>query len=454
VQKIWARQALIGERWAEDVAIAIDADGRIASVVENAAPAGDRFGAVLPAPANLHSHAFQRAMAGLTEQRSSAGRDSFWTWRRLMFRFLEALTPDHVEAITAFAQMEMLEAGYAAVAEFHYLHHQPDGAPYDELGEMSVRIVAAARETGIGLTLLPVLYEQAGCDGAPLGAGQIRFGNDIDRFAALLGRAEYSVAALAADAGLGVAPHSLRAASRASLRATAELAAGRPLHMHLAEQTGEVDEVLAAYGQRPAEWLLAHHAVDEAWCLIHCTQMTPAETAALAATGAVAGLCPITESSLGDGIFDGVRYLEHGGRFGIGSDSNIRIVLSEELRTLEYSQRLRDRGRAMLASQSASTGRRLFDGAVRGGAQAAGRRSGIIAPGAWADLLALDTTCVDLAGRSGDTLLDSFIFAGDGRMVADVWSAGRHMVQNGRHIRREAILERYRRTMKVLGNRL
>jgi formimidoylglutamate deiminase len=454
VQKIWARQALIGERWADDVAIAIDAAGRIASVVENAAPAGDRFGAVLPAPANLHSHAFQRAMAGLTEQRSPAGRDSFWTWRRLMFRFLEALTPDHVEAITAFAQMEMLEAGYAAVAEFHYLHHQPDGAPYDELGEMSARIVAAARETGIGLTLLPVLYEQAGCDGAPLGAGQIRFGNDIDRFAALLGRAEHSVAALAADAGLGVAPHSLRAASRASLRATAELAAGRPLHMHLAEQTGEVDEVLAAYGQRPAEWLLAHHAVDEAWCLIHCTQMTPAETAALAATGAVAGLCPITESSLGDGIFDGVRYLGHGGRFGIGSDSNIRIALSEELRTLEYSQRLRDRGRAMLASQSASTGRRLFDGAVRGGAQAAGRRSGIIAPGAWADLLALDTTCVDLAGRSGDTLLDSFIFAGDDRMVADVWSAGRHMVQNGRHIRREAILERYRRTMKVLGNRL
>lgn len=230
-----------------------------------------------------------------------------------MYRFLVALSPEDVAAIAALVQMEMLEAGYAAVAEFHYLHHQPDGTPYDDIGELSARIAGAAAQTGIGLTLLPVLYEQAGCGGAALGAGQIRFGNDVQRFETLLGSAERSLATLPADTSLGVAPHSLRAVARPSLAAALELANGRPLHMHIAEQTAEVDEVMAAYGSRPVEWLLANHAVDAKWCLIHCTQMTPEETRALAQTSAVAGLCPITESSLGDGIFDGVAYLGQGG---------------------------------------------------------------------------------------------------------------------------------------------
>lgn len=451
--RIWAEQALIGNDWLEHVAVDI-ADGRIAAITHDASPAGHRVGALLPAPANLHSHAFQRAMAGLTESRGPGAHDDFWTWRGLMYRFLEALTPDDVEAIAAFVQMEMLEAGYAAVGEFHYVHHQPDGAPYADLGELSARIAAAAAQTGIGLTLLPVLYQQAGCDGAPLASGQLRFGNGIDRFAALHARAGEIVAGLAADARLGVAPHSLRAVSRDGLTAAIALAPEAPLHMHLAEQTGEVSEVLAAYGQRPVTWLLEQHDIDARWCLIHCTQMTEAETIGLAETQAVAGLCPITESSLGDGIFNGVVWARAGGRFGIGSDSNIRISLSEELRTLEYSQRLRERGRAILATGTASTGRALLEGVARGGAQAAGRDSGAIAIGKWADLLALDTTAIDLGGRRGDVLVDSYIFAGDDRMVSDVWSAGRHMVQEGRHIHRDLIAARYRQALHRLRERI
>ena len=450
---LWAEQALLPEGWARDVRVEI-AGGRIAAVTPGAAPEGQRLTTLLPAPANLHSHAFQRAMAGMTERRGPDPRDTFWTWRQLMFRFLDQLTPEDIEAIAAFVQMEMLEAGYAAVAEFHYLHHQPGGTPYGALAELAARIVAAAETTGIGLTLLPVLYEHGGCDGRPLGAGQIRFGNSPDRFARLHEAAGTALAALPADAALGVAPHSLRAVSRAGLAQAAALAPAAPLHMHLAEQLAEVEEVQAAWGARPTEWLLANHAVGARWCLIHCTQMGPAETTALAATGAVAGLCPITEANLGDGIFDGVRFLQAGGRFGIGSDSNIRIALAEELRQLEYSQRLRDRGRAVLATPDRSTGRVLYEGVAQGGAQAAGRAAGAIGAGLWADLVALDGTHIDLIGRHGDDVLDAWIFAGDDRMVAEVWAAGRHLVHAGRHRAREAIIGRYRATMAALGSRL
>ena len=456
VQSIWAEQALLAEGWADNVLVQVDDEGRISAVEIDALPEGEfqHVGVLLPAPVNLHSHAFQRAMAGMTERRGPDGRDTFWTWRQLMFRFLEALTPDDIEAIAGFVQMEMLEAGYAAVAEFHYVHHQADGTPYTDIAELSARIAAAAEATGIGLTLLPVLYQYAGCDGAPLAPGQVRFGNSVDHYADLYGRAETVVADLRPDCNIGVSPHSLRAVSRDGLAATVALARGKPFHMHLAEQAGEVDEILAAYGQRPVEWLLDHHAVDENWCLIHCTQMTDDETARLAQTGAVAGLCPITESSLGDGIFNGVVYLDAGGRFGIGSDSNIRISLSEELRTLEYSQRLRHRQRAILATETCSTGRVLFNGAIKGGAQAAQRQSDAISEGNWADLMALDSSAIDLEGRKGDAVLDSFIFAGDDRMIRDVWSAGRHVVKEGRHLHRDAIAARYRQTMASLRDRI
>lgn len=449
---IWAKQALTPNGWERDVRVSLGADGRIADVQAGQKAQGTRVGILLPAPVNVHSHAFQRAMAGLSERRGPDPRDTFWTWRQLMYQFLDQINPDHVQAIAAFVQMEMLEAGYATNVEFHYLHHRPDGAPYDNQAEMSERIAAAASTSGIGLTLLPVHYQFGGCDQRPLEAGQVRFGNDPDRFAKLFEAAERSLAPLPADARIGVAPHSLRAVAKDSLCETAKLARGGPVHMHLAEQAGEVDEVLAHWGRRPVEWLLDNVDIDPTWCLIHCTQMDPHETTGLAITGAVAGLCPITESNLGDGTFDGVRWLGNGGRIAVGSDSNIRITLSEELRTLEYSQRLRDGSRAALASAEQSTGRRIFDAICSGGAQAAGRDCGRIARDCRADLFALDAAHVDLSARSGDTILDCFIFAGDDQMVREVWSAGRHLVSDGRHIARNEIASAYLKTLNSLGD--
>ncbi|GHC10335.1 formimidoylglutamate deiminase [Gemmobacter nanjingensis] len=442
---IWAETALLPNGWAEAVRVEM-AEGRITSVTPGTAPEGQRVGCLLPAGQNLHSHAFQRAMAGMTERRG-AGQDSFWTWRTLMYRFLDHLTPEDVQAIAALVQVEMLEAGFAGVSEFHYLHHQPGGAPYADLAEMSARIVAAAAETGIGLTLLPVAYERGGCDGRALTTGQLRFGNAPDRFARLHEAAAKAVATLP-DGVIGVAPHSLRAVRPETLAAMPGF--GGPVHLHLAEQVAEVEEVQAAYGARPTEWLLAHAPVDTRWCLIHATQMLPAETEALARTGAVAGLCPITEANLGDGIFDGMRWQAAGGVFGVGSDSNIRISQAEELRSYEYSQRLRDRGRAMLATADASNGRVLVESAARGGAQAGGRAAGAIGPGLWADLLALDTGALMLEGRREDAILDVWIFAGDDRLVADLWSAGRHVVRGGRHVARDSIETRYRAVMRRL----
>ncbi|MBL9058387.1 MAG: formimidoylglutamate deiminase [Rhodobacteraceae bacterium] len=449
---IHAKTALLPEGWAQDVTVRLEA-GRITAVQPGAAAEGQRVDCLLPAMVNLHSHAFQRAMAGLTEYRS-AGQDSFWTWRTLMYRFLDRLTPEDVQAIAAMVMLEMAEAGYAAVAEFHYLHHAPGGQTYDDLAEMSGRIAAAAAETGLGLTHLPVLYERGGCDGRALTTGQLRFGNDPDRFARLWQGAAAALRGLPEDTVLGVAPHSLRAASPLGLRLASGLCPRTPVHIHVAEQVAEVAEVQAATGLRPVEWLLKNVELGPRWCLIHATQMEPFETEAMARAGAVAGLCPITESNLGDGIFDGTRFRAAGGVFGVGSDSNVRISLSEELRTLEYSQRLAGKGRAMLADAGRSTGRVLYEEAAKGGAVAGGRASGAIAPGLWADLLALDCSGPDMAFAAGDTLLDTFLFAGDDRMVAEVWSAGRHIVTGGRHAGREAIRARCRAAMARLRGAL
>ena len=449
-----AEHALTADGWRRDVRVEIGGNGRIAAVAPGPSARGRRVGILLPAPVNLHSHAFQRAMAGLTERRGPDPRDSFWTWRTLMYRFLERLGPEALESIAAFAQMQMLESGFAAVAEFHYVHHQPGGVPYDRPAELSSRIAAAAAETGIGLTLLPVLYRYGGCGGKPLHPGQVRFASSQDRFAHLWEEAGSAVRELDADSRTGVAVHSLRAVDPEGVAFASALAPRAPLHIHAAEQPAEVEEVLACLGARPVEWLLDNAGVDERWCLVHATHMTSRETSALAGSGAVAGLCPITEASLGDGIFDGVRYRARGGRFGMGSDSNIRISLAEELRTLEYSQRLRDGARAVLADPERSTGRVLFEGAATGGAQAAMRDSGALAPGRLADLLALDSEAADLVGKHGDAFLDSFVFAGDERMVTDVWSAGRHVVADGRHVRHDPITRRYIRTVRRLTEAL
>jgi formimidoylglutamate deiminase len=443
--KIKAKTALLPSGWVNDVTLTLK-DGRIAAIGEG--PADTQVDILLPAPTNLHSHAFQRAMGGLTERRGAEPTDSFWTWRQLMFRFLDQLTPEDIQAITAQVQMEMLEAGYAASVEFHYLHHQPGGHAYDNRAELATRIAAAAEQTGVGLTLLPVLYAQGGVDGRALGPGQIRFGNDLDGYQTLWDGAQAAMKGLPADANIGVAPHSLRAVTPDQIRALQSF--GGPIHMHLAEQVAEVEEIEAAYGARPVEWALANVEVDPRWCMIHCTQMTEAETRGLAATGAVAGLCPLTESSLGDGIFNGVTWSDAKGVWGIGSDSNILISLAQELRTLEYSQRLSTLNRAVMATEDRSTGRVLFDGACRGGAQAAGRESGAIEVGAWADLMALDGNATDLIGREGDNVLDTWIFAGTDTRVTDVWAAGRHMVQDGMHIARTKITNAYRETLHRL----
>jgi formimidoylglutamate deiminase len=442
-----AATALLPEGWARDVRIRIER-GRIAEVTQGSS--GQGHGVLLPAPVNLHSHTFQRAMAGLTERRT-AGQDTFWTWRALMYRFLDRLDPDDVQAIAAQAMVEMAESGFAAVAEFHYLHHPVGGGTYAEPAEMSGRIAAAAQETGLGLTHLPVIYEQGGVDGRALAGGQLRFGSSPEVYARVL---EGSGRALARvpDAVLGVAPHSLRAVSRATLDRVAGMSDG-PVHIHIAEQQAEVDEVRSAWGARPVDWACANLPLDARWCMVHATQMTATETAALARTGAVAGLCPITEANLGDGIFDGPGWLASGGVFGVGTDSNIRISLAEELRLLEYSQRLARKARAVMADQR-STGRRLWECAATGGAQAAGRGAGRIAVGEWADLLALDTDDIRLEGLAGDPLLDAFLFAGRDGLVTDLWSAGRHIVEGGRHIAREAVETRFRSTMRRLREAL
>lgn len=448
---VWANQALLADGWKESVTVRISADGRVQRITQEPAPKdATTVGVLLPAPANCHSHAFQRAMAGLSERRGEKPTDSFWTWRTLMYRFLDRITPDQIQAIAAQTQMEMLEAGYATNVEFHYLHHRPDGGTYDDIAEMSARIAAAAQETGIGLTLLPVAYQYGGLDRSPLGPGQRRFGNDPDRYAKLVDAAGSALRGLPADTVLGVAPHSLRAVDPATLAALSHLRPGAPIHMHVAETLAEVEQVRAALGRRPVEWLVENTELSRRWCLIHLTQMMEHETEALACTGTVAGLCPLTEASLGDGIFDGVNWTQHGGAFALGSDSNIRISLAEEIRQLDTSQRLRDHSRAALATSDLSTGRRLLQEAAAGGAASAGRGAGRIAVGEWADLLALDMMHVDLEGLRGDTILDAFAFAGDSGMVCDVWSAGRHLVKGGRHIRHDQIIAEYRVAVRSL----
>ncbi len=448
---IHAKSALTPQGWQRDIALTIGAGGAIASIGPQTGRPDHHAALLLPAPLNLHSHAFQRAMAGLTEARGPDASDSFWTWRRLMFRFLQQLSPEDVQAIAAQVYMEMLEAGFGAVAEFHYLHHDIGGVPYGDLALTSQRIIAGAQQAGIGLTLLPVLYQFGGCDGRALQGGQARFGNDQDQFLRLHEQASRALGAAPADYRIGMAPHSLRAVSPEGLRAVVSAAGQGPIHMHLAEQVAEVDEVLAHLGARPTEWLLANHAVDARWCLIHCTQMTDSETRALAATGAVAGLCPLTEASLGDGIFNGKTYLSAGGRFGFGSDSNIQISLFEEVKALENSQRLASRARAVLASLDRSTGRVLFDAAAAGGAQAGGRSSGKLEVGTLADLVLLDDDNAHLCNRVGDMALDTLIFGGGGQScITDVFSAGRHMVRGGRHIHRDMIEAAYKRVMRAL----
>jgi formimidoylglutamate deiminase len=447
---IFAKRAMLAAGWADNVRLSAE-QGVITQIAPlTKAETGDaQVDTLLPALGNLHSHTFQRAMAGMTEARA-AGRDSFWTWRDLMYRFVDKLTPEQIEAIAALVFVEMLEAGYASVGEFHYVHHQSGGARYADIAELSNRIFAAASAAGIGLTHLPVLYTYGGAGQLALARGQRRFGNDVDEFLALTDRVRENLSHAPADARIGVAPHSLRATSPGDLAAVLDAHKGGPVHIHAAEQPKEIEDIQAWLGARPVEWLLDNTNVDASWCLIHATHMSQDETLRLAASGAVAGLCPITEANLGDGPFNGPAFLNAGGAFGVGSDSNVLISLTQELRTLEYSQRMRDLARNVMAVGEGSVGQTLYLGAARGSARALARNAGEIAVGRVADLVAIDSSAPALCALSHDQLLDGLVFAANDNVVTDVWSAGRHVVRSGRHMDRDRIITSYRAAMTEL----
>ncbi|MGH6754370.1 MAG: formimidoylglutamate deiminase, partial [Bradyrhizobium sp.] len=314
--------ALLPSGWADDVQVVVTG-GIITRVTAGAAPAADaeRHQLAVSGIASLHSHAFQRGMAGLAEMRGNRA-DTFWTWRETMYRFALDMTPEDVEAVAMLLYVEMLEQGFTRVGEFHYLHHGHDGTPYSNPAEMATRIVRAAEFSGIGLTLLPCFYAHSSFGGASPHPGQRRFICSVDQFEKLVAATEIAVRGLP-GANIGIAPHSLRAVTPGELAAIAPLADGGPVHIHAAEQTREVEECIAWSGQRPVEWLLENAPVDQRWCVIHATHTTANEIAALANSGAVAGLCPMTEASLGDGIFPAREFLDAGGRFGVGTDSNV-----------------------------------------------------------------------------------------------------------------------------------
>jgi len=437
----WAREALLPDGWAHDVQIEADAAGTITRVQPGEAPgAARRLGLVLPGMPNLHSHSFQRAMAGRAERRSAA-HDSFWTWRHAMYAVVARMNPDRAEAVAAQMQMECLERGYTHLCEFHYLHHAPDGTPYTTREEMGLRQIAASARTGMGLTLLPSLYRHGGIFGADPVPGQRPFLNDLDVYMAMMADLRLHTGPLVA---LGYAPHSLRAVTPDMLVAIAAQP-DLPIHMHLAEQRREVAECEAATGLRPAAWMLEQGFAGPRWVFIHSTHLDDTEVAGLADSGAVAGLCPQTEASLGDGIF---RLPEWRGALGIGSDSQVCLDPAAELRQLETSQRLKLEARAVATSEaSPHPGRKLFDAALAGGARASGAAIGGLAPGLRCDWVELDSSNPDLLGLSGDPALDGWIFGPGRGVVKSVAVAGRVLVESGQHIHARAIREGYIKAM-------
>ena len=431
----YAERALLPSGWANNVRFEVAADGHLAAVQADASAEGaERLnGPVLPGMPNLHSHAFQRAMAGLAEVAGNPN-DSFWTWRELMYRLVGKITPEQLQVIARQLYIEMLKAGYTSVAEFHYVHHDQAGEAYADPAELSRRISAAAASSGIGLTLLPVLYSHAGFGGQAPNQGQRRFINSTEHYLQLQAQLAPVLAAQPAQQ-LGLCFHSLRAVTPEQI--TEVLAAGNqqcPIHIHIAEQQKEVDDCLAWSGLRPLQWLYEHVPVDARWCLVHATHAQPAEVAAMARSKAVAGLCLTTEANLGDGIFPAVDFLAQGGRMGIGSDSHVSLSVVEELRWLEYGQRLRDQRRNRLHREDQPmVGRTLYDAALRGGAQALGQPVGELAVGKRADWLVLDGQDPYIAMADGDAILNRWLFAGGDRQVRDVMVNGQWVVRQGRH---------------------
>jgi formimidoylglutamate deiminase len=447
----FADHAWLPEGWGDRIRIDVDAQNLLrVDVVDDAKPVGRIGRYVVPGMPNLHSHAFQRAMAGLAERQSDPS-DSFWTWREIMYAFASRVGPDELRAIAAQLYVEMLKVGYTQVCEFHYLHHQPDGVPYADPAEMSLALIEAAREAGIGLTLLPTLYMTGGFDGRVLSERQRRFGHQVDAYLRLVERLRANESH---TVRVGVALHSLRAVPEDAMRAV--LASGlvdaAPIHIHIAEQIGEVQDCLSLRNARPVEWLLDHAPVDERWCLVHATHMSETEIGRLARTGAVAGLCPTTEANLGDGLFALKAWLDADGVIGIGSDSHISVSPVEELRWLEYGQRLVTRHRNIAVSASSeSVGETLWGDSLFGGARASGASIGGLEKGMRADWIVLDDDAPTLAARDSDSLIDSFIFSGNVNLVRDVMVAGEWVVRGGRHRDEERIAARYRQVTATLA---
>jgi formimidoylglutamate deiminase len=457
---LFASDALLPGGWARNVLIAWDARGCITQLASDSTASVDApraSGPVIPGMPNLHSHAFQRAFGGLTEYRGEA-QDSFWSWRTLMYRFAQRITPVQLEAIATWLYIEMLQAGYTSVCEFHYVHHDQNGQPYADDATLAQCLLRAAQKTGMGLTLLPVLYQTSGFGATPPSEGQRRFVRSTDNMLRLLERLQPMCEAQGAR--LGLAPHSLRAVPpeglREALAGLNAIDATAPVHIHIAEQTGEVDACVAWSGQRPVAWLLNHAEVNARWCLVHATHMDESEYQRAAHSGAVAGICPSTEANLGDGIFDMPRWLSHGGAWGVGSDSHATVNAAEELMLLEYGQRLHLRQRNVLANQQQSqVATAMTLQALQGGAQAAGRAIGGLAVGQQADFVALDAQHLALAGLSAPDMLSAHVFASHRTSALhDVWVAGRHHVRAGRHAMHEAAAQAFvaaRREM-ISGN--
>ena len=447
---LFARHALLAEGWQRDVLLEWDARGDLTKAAPDAAPplGVARADYVLPGMINLHSHSFQRAIAGLTE-RAGDSPDSFWTWRDLMYRVANRITPEQMEAVAAQLYAECLRHGYTAVCEFHYVQRAPGGHVYGQPAETAQRIAQAAHEAGIGVTLLPVMYAYAGFDDTPLKPGQERFRTDP---AQVLRIVEALEPLRGPQLEVGAAPHSLRAVSAGQLRELAQaLPSGRPLHIHIAEQQLEVAQCVEATGMRPVDYLMRQVDVDARWCLVHATHLSDAERDSLAASGAVAGLCPTTEANLGDGLFPLSPYIAAGGRFGIGSDSHVSQSPVEELRWLEYGQRLAQQRRniAVHGAERDVAGF-LWRQALLGGAQAAGRRLGVLAPGRRADLLVLDSAHPNLDGVPPDEVLGRFLFSCNDNLVRDVLAGGHWVVQGGRHKAQDAIAQRYKAAARTL----
>lgn len=456
MQKINFKKALINRQWQDDVSIEIGQAGIITRIAINdkTAPASQVKGYALPAMPNIHSHAFQRAMAGLAEY-SISNSDSFWSWRDVMYRFAQRLAPEDLFHIARQLYLEMIKAGYGAVAEFHYLHHQMGGKPYADPAEMSQAIITAARDVGISLTHLPVLYMTSGFGGLPLSAEQARFGHSIDRYCHLLDQL-YQTFKGQTDQRPGVAFHSLRAVPPEAITDVITHLNGlddtAPIHIHIAEQVKEVEDCLNWSGQRPVEWLLDHQDIDHRWCLIHATHLSAGETTALANSGAVVGICPTTEGNLGDGIFPLKDYLDQGGRMAIGSDSHVSISPIEELRLLEYGQRLKFRGRNIaITKQQPHSGSNLYMESLKGGALATGFECGAIEVGKSADIITLDPESPLLLGTPDKYLLDRFIFSGNVTPVNSVMTRGEWLIKNGAHKKEQEILTGFRNTVERLA---